>query len=1283
MLRILIVLFFLGITLFAPVTYADWSQDGGNAQRTGYTAEEPVTPWTYKWSFNGSDSTGGTSSHFYNAPNEARTITGGGRIYIPAGPHGVYALNLINGAQVWRFNPVGVRFNATPAYDSSGFVYISGSNGTLYKLSASTGTSAGTYIAGSGLNKAVLLVGSFAYVVSDDGRLHKVNTDTMTSSWVYTAGSTIATSPSYSTSRDSIMYGTDDLFLHAVNNTDGSRKWRVKPSPNTPGDSTKSVTQTYSGSPLGNQFERGWPVVADASGVVFIRMQLRHQAIFEGLNSGKFGNTNAENKTWLMQNPQWKNLFALNLDDGSEKFIPAVGYGSTEDFIGTEAYGVMGTQPVVKQLANGKEVVYIPFRNFQGNTSDFRWSGHMGEMVLDDTTVSGLSAGDLRFVNFSKGQLHIIDEQNQITVAGDTIFHAHWSSSNSVRITNRSDSVGLSFVNPIQTSTHPFVIRSQRANCSDKNTSTHFTTCNAQYLTDGGSTGDGRFYGGSTFWGYFGVVDPPGWVFTQSQADSGGSSGAGTAYSAGFMPRYTYVSNGYMVVEGNGGDIMVFQHTGIVGGLTPTPTITAVTVTPTVSPTPILRNGDINNDGQISVSDIVLVLQNWLASLTTAVDQYGDGRINAFDFARVVAQLPQVTSTQTPTPGSSQNFALQFDGNDDVAKGAIYSQANGTQTMEVWVKPVTNNAYGMIMHTRNEADNQGWLLELRNGQAELWIADTTGTDRNLLHTGVTMLGGQWYHIAATYNSATRLAQIFVNGIPSNVANLGELSIGPSFNFGTFGGNGFTVYKTCSCFIDEVRISKTIRYTAGFTRPSSPFVSDANTVVLYHFDQGNGQTILDSTGNGQTLTLGATANGESSDPIWAVSDNTYGNTVSPTATPTKPPAAAFPVQVGFNDNITHQLVRTDTDKLYLFAGLAEGSTTLKAYWTQNAGFPTTSGDFSGTAQIILPAAIISVDTVYDGDNMIHVLANTQGGQLIAIPFDVMTNSFKTQRILVTGNPTRTCNSDPCYLGTQGISAMLDSDTNLHIAYRGPSDQILHRLYTYMSASDTYALQSGPTRVDESGSANHPALAVSPLDNSVTISWVSQAGTVQILARTRDAGGTWTNIETVNNQTLGSVWVSNSYGVNVDQGPSLFISTDGKKHLVYMEAFDTTGDYGRMHYATQNLASNSWSVTETPFYSHAAAVIGNAAGDISIIGHGHPNNAACTSMNQMCALTKPSGSTSWQNPKVVLSPTGSDHFDASVSVKWSIVGWNRPDVVEFLFFRANGGSYGNTTVMYGRF
>jgi outer membrane protein assembly factor BamB len=187
------------IILFFPfiVFSQDWSQDAGNAQRTGFTPISPDLPWTFRWVFNGPGPAGGTDGHFYDAPPEARPISGGGNIFIPAGDEGVFAKQLSNGADLWHFTETAV--NAALAYDPlSGTVFAGGADGILYRIDAASGTVSGSFDAGSPINKAVLLAASHAFAVSDNGMLHAVHTGSMERTWVYDGGAAAATPPSYS-----------------------------------------------------------------------------------------------------------------------------------------------------------------------------------------------------------------------------------------------------------------------------------------------------------------------------------------------------------------------------------------------------------------------------------------------------------------------------------------------------------------------------------------------------------------------------------------------------------------------------------------------------------------------------------------------------------------------------------------------------------------------------------------------------------------------------------------------------------------------------------------------------------------------------------------------------------------------------------------------------------------------------------------------------------------------------------------------------------------------------
>src|SRR5262249_8794115 len=294
-------------------------------------------------------------------------------------------------------------------------VLAGGADGNLYEFKAATGALVGTYSAGNGFDKAILLVGGYAYLVTDDGHLHKVAISGLTPAWssAYVAGASAASLPAFSASRNVVIFATTDNYVHAVNSADGSLKWRVKPTVATPGPN-----KTYS-------FSESWPVVADQHGLVLMTLTVGFNQLFDYPSTHNiYPNTNATVRTWLTSNPQDQQIFPLSLDTGATAFIPATGGGYAEGWDGSALIGSAGSIPVVQLWSNGDEVAYTQFRNGSCNPPDGRWDGHMGEMELDSTTVAGLNAGDMRFVGMdsqcyapSQSYTHVNDERSPLTMA--------------------------------------------------------------------------------------------------------------------------------------------------------------------------------------------------------------------------------------------------------------------------------------------------------------------------------------------------------------------------------------------------------------------------------------------------------------------------------------------------------------------------------------------------------------------------------------------------------------------------------------------------------------------------------------------------------------------------------------------------------------------------------------------------------------------------------------------------------------------------------------------------
>jgi hypothetical protein len=60
--------------------------------------------------------------------------------------------------------------------------------------------------------------------------------------------------------------------------------------------------------------------------------------------------------------------------------------------------------------------------------------------------------------------------------------------------------------------------------------------------------------------------------------------------------------------------------------------------------------------------------------------------------------------------------------------------------------------------------------------------------------------------------------------------------------------GFTIAKGFDGEIEQIRVSKSRRYDRAFV-PAAVLEADADTVALYRFDEGQGDKLTDSSGNG--------------------------------------------------------------------------------------------------------------------------------------------------------------------------------------------------------------------------------------------------------------------------------------------------------------------------------------------------------------------------------------------------------------------------------------------------
>jgi len=108
--------------------------------------------------------------------------------------------------------------------------------------------------------------------------------------------------------------------------------------------------------------------------------------------------------------------------------------------------------------------------------------------------------------------------------------------------------------------------------------------------------------------------------------------------------------------------------------------------------------------------------------------------------------------------------------------------------------------------------------------------------------------GEWVHLAVTWNDAGR--KIWINGVLNGTSDVSLTAMDAGGNNATFHiGEGTADSHTgLNAYVDELRVSKIVRYTSNFTPYTSALTEDSNTTLLIHSDtDNNSTTFTDSSG----------------------------------------------------------------------------------------------------------------------------------------------------------------------------------------------------------------------------------------------------------------------------------------------------------------------------------------------------------------------------------------------------------------------------------------------------
>ncbi|MGA9190221.1 MAG: carboxypeptidase regulatory-like domain-containing protein, partial [Anaerolineales bacterium] len=188
-------------------------------------------------------------------------------------------------------------------------------------------------------------------------------------------------------------------------------------------------------------------------------------------------------------------------------------------------------------------------------------------------------------------------------------------------------------------------------------------------------------------------------------------------------------------------------------------------------------------------------------------------------------------------------------------------------------------------------------ISLMNGRLAFGV--NNGTTGFTLCGSSNLANGAWHHVVAQRKTGDGLMQIFVDGTLDAEATgpTGDLSYRDNRTpaasrdpYLVLGAEKFdtdnSLYPSFLGWITEIRISNDLRYSGPYPTPSARFATDGSTVGLYHFGEGYGDPIHDTSGasGGPSDGLreyGGVVNG----PEWTYDSPWYEAPPSPTPSPT--------------------------------------------------------------------------------------------------------------------------------------------------------------------------------------------------------------------------------------------------------------------------------------------------------------------------------------------------------------------------------------------------------------
>lgn len=190
--------------------------------------------------------------------------------------------------------------------------------------------------------------------------------------------------------------------------------------------------------------------------------------------------------------------------------------------------------------------------------------------------------------------------------------------------------------------------------------------------------------------------------------------------------------------------------------------------------------------------------------------------------------------------------ALAYDGAPDCALADLSKDPPTSFTVEAWLRgdPEAFAAMRPLMLWHNVFE----LSENAEGQ----VIFTVGPDGVGASHPFSVMDGVLHHVAGTYDGADGTVRLYVDGAQVGVSGAAAF-MGEAKDDQLQVGCAKDETEAFYGVLDELRVSSVVRYTDDFELPSGDYEEDADTMLLFHLDEGTGSTAASAAG-GATLSL---------------------------------------------------------------------------------------------------------------------------------------------------------------------------------------------------------------------------------------------------------------------------------------------------------------------------------------------------------------------------------------------------------------------------------------------